>query len=346
MTVSVPGFFRRAGAVLLGVLLVCVFVLGIGGPARADTAQAGTTRTVANVHTVATLHTVPRLAPAATAGPCPAQTDASTCDSDGDGIPDWVEIKVCGTATCATGLEDANHNKVPDWLEVQACGTTACVTDPGADANGNGIPDWVEQVLCGSASCATGHEDTGGNGIPDWTEIVICGAPGCSAGKEDYNHNGIPDWKELAACLKEPAQGGPGSSGALSGTRAAAAADLASDPVGVLTRGTWYWFGLCFGNENPADAAAGEVAGWAWLLAIGLALAGLLFLILWRRRRNNDEDPAQEGENPDGEDPDGGSPDGEDPDTWNAGEGKTGGLDGLLGEQDDDANDNGEGVRA
>jgi LPXTG-motif cell wall-anchored protein len=329
--VSVPGFFRRAAAVVLGVLVACGFVLGIGGPARADTAYPGTTRT-------ATTHTLPRLVPATTAVACSAQADASGCDSDGDGIPDWVELKVCGTATCATGREDANNNKVPDWLEVQACGSTACVTDPGADANGNGIPDWVEQVLCGSTSCATGHEDAGGNGIPDWTEIVICGKPGCSTGKEDYNHNGVPDWKELAACLKEPAQSGPASSGTASGTRAAVPADLASDPVGVLGRGTWYWFGLCFGAENPADAAAGEVAGWAWLVAAGLALAGLLFLILWRRRRNNnDEDPAHEDEDPEGEDPD--------PAT--TGEEDTGGgLDGLLDDKEHETNDDGEGARA
>ncbi|WP_404500898.1 LPXTG cell wall anchor domain-containing protein [Arthrobacter sp. GAS37] len=349
MAVSVPGFFRSAGAVVLGMLVAGVFVLGIGGPARAETAYAGPTRTVATVHALATVQAAPRLSPATTAGACPAQADPSKCDADGDGIPDWVELKVCGTATCTTGLEDTNHNKIPDWLEVEACGTTTCVTDPGADANGNGIPDWVEQVLCGSTTCATGHEDADGNGIPDWTEIVICGKPGCSTGKEDYNHNGVPDWKELAACLKEPTQGGPASSGTASGTRAGATADLVSDPVGVFTRGTVYWFDVfTAGGGVPQDASAGEVAGWAWLVAIGLALAGLLFLILWRRRRRKDEDP-------DDEDPDDDSPDGNgSDDATHDGEGTEAapaGLAGLLGgkdhedKYDGEANHSGEGVQ-
>ena len=141
---------------------------------------------------------------------CAGVGDANTCDSDGDGIPDWIEFVVCGSATCATGREDANRNGVPDWVEVESCGTTTCVTDPVKDTGGRGIPDWVSRIVCGTDFCATGHEDVDGNRIPDWAEVLICGKAGCASGTEDYNRNKVPDWVELQASLKQPATGSPG----------------------------------------------------------------------------------------------------------------------------------------
>ena len=35
-------------------------------------------------------------------------------DEDGDGIPDWVEVIICGTTTCADGTEDTDGNGIPD----------------------------------------------------------------------------------------------------------------------------------------------------------------------------------------------------------------------------------------
>ncbi|MGO4652263.1 LPXTG cell wall anchor domain-containing protein [Arthrobacter sp. 2RAF22] len=184
MSFSSPGFFRRAVAVLLGVLVACGFVLGIGGPARADT--------------------MPRPVKVVTAAgtACSQQADASSCDADGDGIPDAVEVVVCGSATCATGREDTDKDGIPDWIEVKACGTTTCA-DPKEDTDGDGIPDYAEQLVCGSATCANGHEDTDGKGVPDWIDYVICGNAGCATGQEDYNHNGISDVAELKACVKD-----------------------------------------------------------------------------------------------------------------------------------------------
>lgn len=181
---SVPGLFRRAGAVVLGVLIALVFVLGIGGPARADTSPRPE-----KVATVA-------------GAACSQQADASSCDADGDNIPDAVEVVVCGSGTCATGREDTDLDGIPDWIEVKACGTTTCA-DPKSDADGDGIPDYAEQLACGSTTCSNGHEDSDGKGIPDWIDYVICGTPGCATGNEDYNHNGISDVAELKACVKD-----------------------------------------------------------------------------------------------------------------------------------------------
>lgn len=60
-------------------------------------------------------------APAVVPAPLPAPLEAvscaedvAACDSDGDGIGDLVEEAICGSATCATGDEDADDDGVAD----------------------------------------------------------------------------------------------------------------------------------------------------------------------------------------------------------------------------------------
>ena len=60
--------------------------------------------------------------------PCSAQSDVSSCDADGDTVPDTVERVVAATATGADGREDADRDGVPDWTEVMACGTARCAS--------------------------------------------------------------------------------------------------------------------------------------------------------------------------------------------------------------------------
>ena len=85
--------------------------------------------------------------------PCPAQGDVSSCDADGDGIPDTVERVVCGTATCATGREDTDKDGVPDWTGVMACGSVTCASS-AKDSVGDGVPDYARQ----SATADQRHE--------------------------------------------------------------------------------------------------------------------------------------------------------------------------------------------
>jgi LPXTG-motif cell wall-anchored protein len=172
-------------AVLLGVLVVSMFVLGLGGSAQASTkARPGSVASAAGV--VA----------------CGQQADASDCDADGDNIPDAVEVVVCGSGTCATGREDTDTDGIPDWTEVLACGSTSCA-DPAEDTDGDGVPDYAEILVCGSGTCSNGHEDSDGNKVADWIDYVICGTVGCATGEEDYDHNGVSDAAELAACVKK-----------------------------------------------------------------------------------------------------------------------------------------------
>lgn len=132
--------------------------------------------------------------------PCPAQSDVSSCDSDGDSIPDTVERVVSGTATGASGREDTDGDGIPDWTEVMACGTVRCAS-PTKDSAKDGIPDFARILTCGSASCYTDNADTNDNGVPRWASVVICGTTECATGHEDYDGDGVSDAVELAACV-------------------------------------------------------------------------------------------------------------------------------------------------
>jgi hypothetical protein len=137
------------------------------------------------------------------------QTDSATVtvdvtcadqDTDGDGIPDWVEVIICGTTTCADGTEDTDGNGIPDWTEIIICGAAGCVDTENGDEDGDGIPDWVEIIVCGTTTCATGAEDSDGDGIPDWVEVLVCGTVTCANVDDDEDGDGIPDWIEIIIC--------------------------------------------------------------------------------------------------------------------------------------------------
>jgi LPXTG-motif cell wall-anchored protein len=136
-----------------------------------------------------------------TVSPCPAEGQVSSCDADGDTIPDTAERVVCSTATCATGREDTDRDGVPDWTEVMACGTVTCAS-PTKDTDVDGIPDYAEDLTCGTATCANGYEDADRNDVADWASFVICGTRSCATGSEDYDGDGISDAVELMACVK------------------------------------------------------------------------------------------------------------------------------------------------
>lgn len=133
--------------------------------------------------------------------PCPAQQDVSSCDVDGDSIPDTVERVVAGSSTAATGREDTDEDGIPDWTEVMACGTVTCAS-PTTDSAGDGIPDYARILTCGSATCYTDNADVNVNGVPRWASVVICGTTECATGHEDYDGDGISDAVELAACVR------------------------------------------------------------------------------------------------------------------------------------------------
>ena len=128
-------------------------------------------------------------------------------DEDGDGIPDVVEIEICGTPTCSDGTEDSDGDGVPDWIEI-LMGTDP--TDPsdnpiGIDSDGGGIDDWVEYMsgtdpTDPSDDAAAQGTDSDGGGVPDWVEVIMGTDPTDASDDPltlDTDGDGIPDWVEI-----------------------------------------------------------------------------------------------------------------------------------------------------
>jgi hypothetical protein len=64
-------------------------------------------------------------------------------DSDGDGVPDYVEVKDGTDPNDACDFKDTDGDGVPDYVETKD-GTDPNDKSSFKDVNGNGIPDYVE----------------------------------------------------------------------------------------------------------------------------------------------------------------------------------------------------------
>ena len=107
-----------------------------------------------------------------------------TVDSDGDGVPDNVEVFLgfdpANEDTDGNGIldgdEDADGDGVPDWIEF------VLDFDPlSSDTDGDGVPD--------------AQEDSDGDGIPDAEEIAL----GLNPYAIDTDGDGFGDGEEIAA---------------------------------------------------------------------------------------------------------------------------------------------------
>ncbi|CAI2728026.1 unnamed protein product [Schistosoma spindalis] len=101
--------------------------------------------------------------------------DETSLDSDGDGIPDYMEDE--NGDGIPDYLEDDDNDGIPDHLE--------------SDSDGDGIPDYMEDD--DGDGIPNYLEDEDGDGIPDYLE-------NCKNSKNqvaDRNNNGIPDNLEM-----------------------------------------------------------------------------------------------------------------------------------------------------
>lgn len=114
-------------------------------------------------------------------------TLSRTADSDGGGVPDWVELLLGTDPTDPSDdplYQDSDGGGVPDWIEIIQ-GTDP--TDPSddlvdLDTDGGGVPDWIEYLMDTDINNPADDPldvDTDGNGIPDWHEYATCGSVGC-----------------------------------------------------------------------------------------------------------------------------------------------------------------------
>jgi len=92
-------------------------------------------------------------------------------DSDGDGIPDFVE----------TLDRDTDKDGTPDYLDT--------------DSDNDGIPDYIESGI--SDACDNNSPvDTDGDGVPDYLDLDSDGdgMPDASEGTSDCDGDGIPNY--------------------------------------------------------------------------------------------------------------------------------------------------------
>ena len=103
--------------------------------------------------------------------PCCGQSEPPFVDTDGDGVPNWLDT-------------DDNGDGIPTSEQVGPDAGGDGSADP-IDDNGNGIPDYLE----------AGDADEDDDGLPDRVECA--GAPGYGADPDnDSDGDGSPDWQD------------------------------------------------------------------------------------------------------------------------------------------------------
>jgi hypothetical protein len=107
-------------------------------------------------------------------------------DSDGDGLPDWLELLI-GTDPFNP---DTDGDGLPDGYEVYVLGTDPLVPDSHLDFDGDGLTN-LEEYLLGTDPF---NPDTDGDGLTDGEEVNIYGTDPLRA---DTDGDGLPDALEI-----------------------------------------------------------------------------------------------------------------------------------------------------
>ncbi|MCB9390315.1 MAG: hypothetical protein H6512_12380 [Acidimicrobiia bacterium] len=144
----------------------------------------------------------------------------SNVDTDGDGVPDWVEVIMGTDPDDLNDVDlstDTDGGGTPDWIEIMlGLDVDNPGDDPfdpaavaGTDTDGDGVPDWVEEVMGtdpddpNSVDLST---DTDEGGTPDWIEIMLgldVDDPAddpydlSAVSGTDTDGDGVPDWVEV-----------------------------------------------------------------------------------------------------------------------------------------------------
>lgn len=118
-------------------------------------------------------------------------------DTDGDGVPDHIETVVDGTdPDDANDYVDSDSDGVPDYVEDNVYGTDPQVADDG-DTDGDGVPDYQETYVEGTdADDATNFADSDSDGVPDHVESTVYGTDPQIADAGDADGDGVPDYTE------------------------------------------------------------------------------------------------------------------------------------------------------
>ena len=151
-------------------------------------------------------------------------TDDET-DSDNDGIDDALENATCvmypSLPSCPDPSlsDDSDGDGIPDVIEVENGSDPTDPNDPvasgGTDTDGDGVTDAVESAICAAyptlPSCPDPSltDDSDGDGIPDVTEFVSGTDPTdpndpVASGGSDSDGDGLTDAEESLICTLYP----------------------------------------------------------------------------------------------------------------------------------------------
>ena len=131
-------------------------------------------------------------------------TDPLKADTDGDGVPDGVEVTDGTDPLDASKYKDTDGDLVPNFVEA-ANGTATGDSLNYKDSDKDGVPDYIELRDGTNPNSATSFKDTDGGGVPDYVEVTLFPNLGLAAtnatqrgdDEQDTDGDGVPDYQEV-----------------------------------------------------------------------------------------------------------------------------------------------------
>jgi gliding motility-associated-like protein len=125
-------------------------------------------------------------------------------DSDGDVVPDFVELAEETNPTNPKDFKDRDNDAVPDYVEKRDGTSPTNSTASFKDTDAGGTPDYVETILfpiyglpaTNLNSRDDDARDTDGDGVPDYHEILQRTDSKCSTSFLDTDLDVVPDYVE------------------------------------------------------------------------------------------------------------------------------------------------------
>jgi hypothetical protein len=116
-------------------------------------------------------------------------------DTDGDGVPDYVEENDGTDPDDKDDYKDTDGDKVPDYVEENE-GTDPDDKDDYKDTDGDNVPDYVEENEGTNPDDKDDYKDTDGDNVPDYVEKNEGTDPDDKDDYKDTDGDKVPDYVE------------------------------------------------------------------------------------------------------------------------------------------------------